>query len=109
MTILGYAGVPATRIWKAIYEENCFEDGDKCMEKRVFFRLISGLHTSITVHLAYDYLLDRENGVWVRFIDPDPILYWILVAHRFDSQTQIIFATTIYIDILMMLFYRDPT
>jgi ERO1-like protein alpha len=60
----GYAGIPATRIWKAIYEENCFEDGDKCMEKRVFFRLISGLHTSITVHLAYDYLLDRENSVW---------------------------------------------
>eukprot|EP00029_Vermamoeba_vermiformis_P008681 TRINITY_DN4132_c0_g1_i1.p1 TRINITY_DN4132_c0_g1~~TRINITY_DN4132_c0_g1_i1.p1 ORF type:complete len:495 (+),score=70.30 TRINITY_DN4132_c0_g1_i1:117-1601(+) len=60
----GYAGVPATRIWKAIYEENCFEDGDKCMEKRVFFRLISGLHTSITVHLAYDHLLDREKGVW---------------------------------------------
>lgn len=28
-----------------------------CFEKRVFYRLVSGLHTSINIHLSYKYLL----------------------------------------------------
>lgn len=54
----GYGGESAARIWGAIYKENCFnlfentlegtldnkgkELVDTCMEKRVFYRLISG-------------------------------------------------------------------
>jgi ERO1-like protein alpha len=60
----GYVGHTATRIWKAIYEENCFGDSDKCIEKRVFYRLISGLHASISAHLTNDYLLDAERNIW---------------------------------------------
>ncbi len=59
----GYAGESATRVWKAIQEENCFSDGgyrgtsrnnghDQCLEKRVFYRLISGLQASISTHIA---------------------------------------------------------
>jgi len=73
----GYNGEPAHRIWRAIYLENCFEPpkisasartSDKkaafsaaffpkaiekmCLEKRAFYRAISGLHSSITVHLT---------------------------------------------------------
>lgn len=29
-----------------------------CLEKRVFYRLISGLHSSINIHLCAQYLLD---------------------------------------------------
>jgi len=29
---------------------------ETCLEKRVFYRLISGLHTSINVHLSLQYL-----------------------------------------------------
>eukprot|EP01129_Flabellula_baltica_P017051 TRINITY_DN9328_c0_g1_i1.p1 TRINITY_DN9328_c0_g1~~TRINITY_DN9328_c0_g1_i1.p1 ORF type:complete len:440 (+),score=83.00 TRINITY_DN9328_c0_g1_i1:90-1409(+) len=75
----GYTGEDANRIWRSIYLENCFTllsqeeiEGEQidmtssrvCMEKRVFFRLISGLHTSITVQLLNDYLLDEENMIW---------------------------------------------
>ena len=68
----GYAGVSAHRVWRAIYEENCFEgsesslskmskpgvvlpdtmaevlymDGEipreQCLEKRVYYKIISG-------------------------------------------------------------------
>lgn len=31
------------------------------MEKRAFFRLVSGLHASINVHLSARYLLDGES------------------------------------------------
>ncbi len=66
----GYSGEDARRVWRAIYEENCFKPvtataKDKfsaaflpdslagmCLEKRAFYRAVSGLHTSITIHLS---------------------------------------------------------
>lgn len=81
----GYAGPSAARVWSAIYEENCFNvasayggldaedlleaqtreaEADKlCLEARVFYRLISGLHSSISTHLCNEYLC-RKTGVW---------------------------------------------
>uniref|UniRef100_A0A8D0GLU4 ERO1-like protein alpha n=1 Tax=Sphenodon punctatus TaxID=8508 RepID=A0A8D0GLU4_SPHPU len=79
----GYKGPDAWKIWNAIYEENCFKPqtikrplnpltsgrGNNeentfyswleglCVEKRAFYRLISGLHASINVHLSARYLL----------------------------------------------------
>ncbi|XP_060081648.1 ERO1-like protein beta [Ylistrum balloti] len=64
----GYKGVSPHRIWRSIYEENCFKPDGKfrygsqqslaemCLEKRAFYRLISGLHTSINLHLCAKYL-----------------------------------------------------
>jgi len=100
----GYTGYSAHRVWRSIYEENCFNlytdqskisksgsalgsglsvvkdissswggvssgGGGKeslenmCLEKRVFYRLISGLHTSISTHICDEYL-DRTTGEW---------------------------------------------
>ncbi|XP_028676759.1 ERO1-like protein beta isoform X3 [Erpetoichthys calabaricus] len=80
----GYKGSSAWRVWNSIYEENCFkprsvyrplnplapgrggeDDAGEgfykwleglCLEKRVFYRLISGLHTSINIHLCAQHL-----------------------------------------------------
>ncbi|XP_048734876.1 ERO1-like protein beta isoform X2 [Ostrea edulis] len=63
----GYKGASPHRIWNSIYEENCFKPegtvyGSKktlaglCLEQRAFYRLISGLHTSINLHLCNEYL-----------------------------------------------------
>jgi Endoplasmic Reticulum Oxidoreductin 1 (ERO1) len=35
-----------------------------CLEKRVFWRIISGMHTSISTHLCWDYL-NQTTGEWV--------------------------------------------
>ncbi|CAG8637303.1 20448_t:CDS:10, partial [Racocetra persica] len=95
----GYAGASAGRVWKAIYEENCFNaaqtadllgdqsqpaspirksnlmgifkapnqpdaiDSDVCFEKRVYYRLISGLHSSISIHICDEYL-NQTTGQW---------------------------------------------
>ncbi|KAJ3205993.1 hypothetical protein HDU82_004835 [Entophlyctis luteolus] len=71
----GYAGDSAARVWSAIYRENCFADfaassllGDGnavCKEKRVFYRLVSGLHSSISSHIC-DQWLDQKTGKWLR-------------------------------------------
>ncbi|KAK0134998.1 ERO1-like protein beta [Merluccius polli] len=75
----GYQGPSAWRVWNSIYEENCFKPRSVyrplnplapsrglCLEKRVFYKLISGLHSSINIHLCSQYLLDEGWGksVW---------------------------------------------
>lgn len=46
-----------------------------CLEQRAFYRLISGLHSSINVHLCSNYLVSEKkdfmapNGIWGRNID----------------------------------------
>ncbi|KAL2219006.1 endoplasmic reticulum Oxidoreductin 1-domain-containing protein [Thermoascus aurantiacus ATCC 26904] len=36
---------------------------DECLEKRVFHRIISGMHASISTHLCWDYL-NQTTGHW---------------------------------------------
>lgn len=64
----GYGGNQSLDVWKAIYSENCFpntnpmsmsgdhSEPEQCVEKNLFYRLISGLHASIGVHLSNEYL-----------------------------------------------------
>ncbi|CAF1475785.1 unnamed protein product [Adineta ricciae] len=74
----GYTGASTQRIWSAIYNENCFFLPDSkifydlrekrlninkmCLEGRTFYRLISGLHTSITIHLCARYFFPTIAG-----------------------------------------------
>ncbi|EMP27121.1 ERO1-like protein beta [Chelonia mydas] len=71
----GYKGASAWRVWNSIYEENCFKPRSVyrplnplapsrglCLEKRVFYKLISGLHVSINLHLCANYLLEETWG-----------------------------------------------
>lgn len=84
----GYRGKSAHRIWHSVYTENCFGRtptnallknmnvypsylNNLCMEERAFYRLLSGLHTSINIHLCSNYLLSEGGGfmsdaVWGR-------------------------------------------
>jgi hypothetical protein len=84
----GYAGEKAHRVWRSIYEENCFglsdfgvisgkspvgitlpdtmnehldEADEQCLEKRVYYKIISGLHASISTHICHGYL-DQSTG-----------------------------------------------
>lgn len=74
----GYSGVSTQRIWSAIYNENCFFLPDSksyynlrqkrlnankmCLEGRTFYRLISGLHSSISIHLSAEYFFPQTVG-----------------------------------------------
>lgn len=37
--------------------------GEICPEKKVLYKLISGLHSSISIHIAADYLLDEATNL----------------------------------------------
>ncbi|KAK3720822.1 endoplasmic oxidoreductin-1 [Vermiconidia calcicola] len=43
--------------------EEALEVEDECLEKRVFYRVISGMHASISTHLCYNYL-NQTTGEW---------------------------------------------
>lgn len=63
----GYKGEHANRIWGSIYEQSCFRNidhPDTCAEKRIFYKLISGMHSSITAHIVGDYLIDEATNTW---------------------------------------------
>ncbi|KAF2316724.1 hypothetical protein GH714_042065 [Hevea brasiliensis] len=62
----GYSGPSARRIWDAIYSENCpkYPSEELCREERILYKLISGLHFSISIHIADRYLLDKSNNLW---------------------------------------------
>lgn len=71
----GYAGESANRIWKAIYDANCFnskynrfspegEKWNKCVERRLFYRIISGLHSSVSCHIALRFW-DSHHKKWI--------------------------------------------
>ncbi|KAJ8907419.1 hypothetical protein NDN08_007531 [Rhodosorus marinus] len=67
----GYRGDSARKAWTAIYEENCFSfakncqggicDSESCKEERVLFKLISGIHTSITMSIVKEFVT-RDDG-----------------------------------------------
>ncbi|KAL4252812.1 EROs family protein [Abortiporus biennis] len=89
----GYVGPSAQRVWAAIYRENCFglselnfqtpnspnnsphvslpdsmasaqsPEDRTCLEQRVYYRIISGLHASISTHVCHDYF-NQSTGQW---------------------------------------------
>lgn len=71
----GYKGEHANRIWKTIYEQKCFAegvgdadgDGESTASEstnRIFYRIISGIHSSISAHIVKDYLIDEATRTW---------------------------------------------
>jgi ERO1-like protein beta len=48
-------------IWEVT--QTGLEPEDQCLEKRVFYRVISGMHTSITTHICWEYL-NQTSGEW---------------------------------------------
>uniref|UniRef100_A0AC35TQF9 Endoplasmic oxidoreductin-1 n=1 Tax=Rhabditophanes sp. KR3021 TaxID=114890 RepID=A0AC35TQF9_9BILA len=83
----GYSGNSAQKVWMTIYQENCFKPDPKidpnyllnpsnvgmCLEKRVFYRLISGLHSAITISIASHNFkpapMGFGQGTWFRNVE----------------------------------------
>ncbi|KAF9482120.1 endoplasmic oxidoreductin [Pholiota conissans] len=90
----GYSGKDAQRVWRSIYEENCFglselnlmtgkspapvslpdtmiealheddlDSDPQCLEKRVYYKVVSGLHASISTHICHEWL-NQTSGQW---------------------------------------------
>ncbi|KAI1465392.1 endoplasmic oxidoreductin [Daldinia caldariorum] len=45
------------------FAQTGLENGGECLEKRVFYRVVSGMHASISTHLCWDFL-NQTTGEW---------------------------------------------
>ncbi|KAK9469621.1 endoplasmic reticulum Oxidoreductin 1-domain-containing protein [Lipomyces arxii] len=104
----GYMGAHANMIWQAIYTENCFpedsaqivdqvassgeslgnvvKERNTCIEKRVFYKLVSGMHASVSTHLCNEYL-DPETNEW----GPNLALFMFKVGNYPDRIANVYF------------------
>ena len=49
-----WTGYNGSKVWNAIYSENCVLDSttEMCYEERVLYKLLSGMHASVSLHIA---------------------------------------------------------
>ncbi len=60
----GYTGYQGQQIWTAIYKENCFSRGlieKMCSEEKVFFKIVSGIHSNINLHVCKSFFNFEKN------------------------------------------------
>lgn len=51
-----------------VEEADDYSLDDQCVEQRAFYRIISGMHASISTHLCWDYF-NSTTGEWVRNVE----------------------------------------
>jgi len=63
-----YTAYEGMQVWRAIYQENCMIENlrnvdikNTCSEETLLYQLISGLHTSINMHVAMNYFDIQTN------------------------------------------------
>lgn len=135
----GYEGEETHRIWRAIYEENCFlgtnsgsgntgngksgtgngndpaavaapasglmrparsaDFASMCFEQRVFYRVFSGLHASISTHISNNYpigavdpMLDLHSPENCGLIGPNVTQYQYRLGNHPDRLENLYFA-----------------
>uniref|UniRef100_A0A0W0EXF6 Endoplasmic oxidoreductin-1 n=1 Tax=Moniliophthora roreri TaxID=221103 RepID=A0A0W0EXF6_MONRR len=120
-----YAGEGARQIWRTIYQENCFTPSslqtsltqtnntasEQCLEERVYYKVVSGLHASVSTHICLDYL-NHTTGEW----GPNLQCYITRVAAHPERLEYIYFNTVILLRAvarlgphLSLYDYADPS
>lgn len=107
----GYAGKQAHNIWGAIYGENCFKNDDgsvdtgSCLTKQLFYRVISGMHASISTHLANEYLVEIDD---VEEFSPNLKVFMERVGKYNDRLANLYFNYGLISQALIKLFKSYP-
>ena len=71
-----WTGYNGSHVWSAIYEENCLKSSgsvdDMCYEERVLYRLLSGMHASVNIHIALKAKTPKKGVVGREDWSADP-------------------------------------
>ncbi|PWN33309.1 endoplasmic reticulum oxidoreductin 1, partial [Meira miltonrushii] len=73
-------------------------ESEQCLEKRVFYKIISGLHASISIHICHDYL-DQQSGEW----KPNLSCFVERIAQHPDRLQNLYFTQTVLVRSLAKL------
>ncbi|KAH1055852.1 hypothetical protein J1N35_033917 [Gossypium stocksii] len=90
----GYNGTSARRIWDAVYSENCpkYPAEELWQEEKILYKLISGLHSSISVHIASDYLIDEATDLWGHNVE---IMYYRVL--QYPNRVESLYFTFLFV------------
>ncbi|KZV88086.1 endoplasmic oxidoreductin-1 [Exidia glandulosa HHB12029] len=75
----------------SVFVEGSDGDGGQCLEKRVYYRIISGLHASISTHICWENMKDQTQGEW----GPDLSCFVSRVATHPERLQNIYFNTVL--------------
>ena len=54
-----FTGYQGGAIWKQIYDDNCWNSFEKCNDNKFLYRMISGMHSSVSSHLSEYYIYEE--------------------------------------------------
>lgn len=80
-----HTGYEGQEVWPQIYDQNCFVEpvnslsASLCLEQRFFFRMLSGMHTSVSVHLCQQWY-----DAWTDTFKKNPVEF----ARRFEEHPE---------------------
>ena len=99
-----YTGYQGQRIWNLIYEENCIRLSQQCGDNNFLFRIISGMHTSVSSHLTEYFVQFKENE---EIMSTNEMLYFRKVGKHREFMENLVFSVQVilksfirYIDII---------
>ena len=85
-----YTGYQGSHIWKRIYEENCWNSFEKCNDNKFLYKMISGMHTSVSSHLSEYFIDDQTKEAY-----PNHHLYYSKVGTHPERLSNLLFAVNI--------------
>lgn len=71
--------IVSSTVWPFFFPD---ASGEICKEKKILYKLISGLHSSISIHIASDYLLDETTN-WVQTFPSFPSRFYLHILPLF--------------------------
>lgn len=82
-----YTGYQGQEIWRKIYRENCLGFSERCNNSQLLYRLVSGMHTSVSSQLCEHFVDWRGNASY-----PNAQLYQQKVAGEPARLANLLFA-----------------
>jgi hypothetical protein len=99
-----FTGYQGQSIWKVIYEENCMNLSKQCGEDNLLYKIVSGMHASVSSHLSEFYVNFDEQSQSIR---PNEFMYYHKVGAYPERLKNLAFAVQIllrayvrYIDLI---------
>ena len=91
-----WTGYNGSHVWEAIYHENCLrgvaDPEDMCYEERVLYRLLSGMHASVNVHVALKAKPPKKNTPGREVWSPDPARFQRMYGEHPDRLRNLHFS-----------------
>lgn len=86
-----YTGYQGQKIWNELYQDNCLRAAGDCDGSDFMYRMISGMHSSVSSHLS-EYFIEFGRFGRDKIVYANDVLYFEKVGNHKDRIGNLIFA-----------------